>query len=100
MLVLTRRPFTGWDKIVVADGLITITILEVNKMSVRVGITAPDDIPIHREEVWLRIQQEQGEGEVTNADDRVGTAEVPSAANETLALPSEVRSRRRRSRVR
>ena len=54
MLVLTRK--TG-ESIRVADGII-FTILECVGGHVKVGITAPPEIPIHREEVYMRIREE------------------------------------------
>jgi len=51
---------------------IEITILSVAGEKVRIGITAPEDVPVFREEVWLRIAAERGEGNVVagalNAD--------------------------------
>ena len=54
MLVLTRRPE---EKIVIADQ-ITITIVKVQGKTVRLGIEAPGEIPIHRDEVHQRIQSD------------------------------------------
>lgn len=51
MLILTRR--LG-EKIVIG-GNITITILGVRGNQVRVGIEAPRDVPVHREEIQDRI---------------------------------------------
>jgi carbon storage regulator len=53
MLILTRRPgetiFVGENKEV------QITVLGVKGNQVRVGISAPKNVPVHREEVQLRI---------------------------------------------
>jgi carbon storage regulator len=54
MLVLARKQDEG---IRIAD-CVKITILEVNDGRVKIGITAPDEISIHREEVWELIQKE------------------------------------------
>jgi carbon storage regulator len=53
MLVLTRK---CGEKIVLPDLNITITVVEVRGDQVRLGLQAPDNISIHREEVWKRIQ--------------------------------------------
>ncbi len=54
MLVLTRK---NGESIRVADGII-FTILECGNGQVKVGISAPPQLPIHREEVYLRIREE------------------------------------------
>ncbi len=52
MLILTRR--IG-ESIVIGDN-ITITVLEQrNYGNVAIGISAPEDVKVHREEVYLRI---------------------------------------------
>jgi carbon storage regulator len=53
MLVLTRK---CGEKVVIPEQQIVITVVEVRGDQVRLGITAPSDISIHREEVWKRIQ--------------------------------------------
>ena len=51
MLVFTRK--IG-QQVVLPDQDITIDIMEVGKTRVRLGISAPADIPVHRREVWDR----------------------------------------------
>ena len=60
MLILTRR--TG-ETVMVGDD-ITITVLGVKGNQVRVGIKAPRDVPVHREEIYERIKQENGSTDV------------------------------------
>lgn len=57
MLILTRR--IG-ETINVGDD-ITITVLEVKGSQVRIGVNAPKDVPVHREEIYQRIQRERAE---------------------------------------
>jgi carbon storage regulator len=59
MLVLTRR---SRQSIIIGDE-IELTILSVSGEKVRLGIDAPDDVPVFRKEVYLRIQ---GENASTN----------------------------------
>ena len=54
MLILTRR--TG-ETLRIGDD-ITLTILGIKGNTVRVGISAPKDVAVHREEVYLRIKNE------------------------------------------
>ena len=62
MLVLTR---SVGERLIIGDGEITLTILDVRGNQVRLGIDAPKDISVHREEIYLRIQAET---EVATAD--------------------------------
>lgn len=52
MLVLSRRI----DESIQIGDDITVTILDVTGTQVRIGIRAPDDVSIHREEIYERIQ--------------------------------------------
>lgn len=55
MLVLTR---SVGERLIIGDGEITLTILDVRGNQVRIGIDAPKSVPVHREEIFLRIQAE------------------------------------------
>ena len=54
MLVLSRK---AEESMFIGDD-IKITVLDIRGGQVRIGITAPQDIKIHREEVYERINQE------------------------------------------
>ena len=54
MLVLSRK---CGEKIVIPDQNIILTVLEVRGDRIRLGIEAPADVPVHRQEIWQRIQQ-------------------------------------------
>ena len=55
MLILTRR--VG-ETLVIGDD-VTITVLGVRGNQVRVGVNAPKDVGVHREEIYQRIQDEK-----------------------------------------
>ena len=55
MLVLTRKP---GEALMLADE-VKITVLEVKGKQVRLGIEAPADVAVHREEIYRRIEAER-----------------------------------------
>ena len=55
MLILTRRP---GETLYIGDD-ITVTCLGVNGNQVRLGVNAPREVAVHREEVYKRIQNEE-----------------------------------------
>lgn len=61
-LILTRR--VG-ETVVIGDN-ITFTVLGVKGSQVRVGINAPKDVPVHREEIYERIQREKLQPKVSS----------------------------------
>ena len=55
MLILTRR--VG-ETLMVGDE-VTVTVLGVKGNQVRIGVNAPKDVSVHREEIYQRIQKEK-----------------------------------------
>jgi carbon storage regulator len=64
MLILTRR--AGETVMIGSD--VTITVLGVKGNQVRIGINAPKDVAVHREEIYERIQNEKAGGTVPAKD--------------------------------
>ena len=54
MLALTRKK----GEALVINNNIEITVLEIRWDQIKIGISAPKDVPIYRKEVYLQIQQE------------------------------------------
>ena len=63
MLILTRR--VG-ETLMIGDD-VTITVLGVKGNQVRIGVNAPKEVAVHREEIYQRIQKEKT-GDDTDSD--------------------------------
>ncbi len=57
MLILTRKQ---GESVIIGDN-IKVTILQVQGSNIRVGIEAPQEISVHREEIFERIQESKKE---------------------------------------
>ncbi len=73
MLILTRR--AGETVMIGSD--VTITVLGVKGNQVRIGINAPKDVAVHREEIYERIQSEKAAGKSEPAAEEATAAAGP-----------------------
>lgn len=81
MLVLTRK----LGESIVIDGRITVKIVRLEGDTVKVGISAPADVPVHREEIYLEIHQ-SNQAALTD-----GRAPVPQLSPKPLCPPAKSR---------
>jgi len=70
VLIITRRP---GEKVVLGDDVV-ITVMEVSGQTVRLGIDAPKELPIYREEIWAAVKQEN---EAAARADAAGLERLP-----------------------
>ena len=68
MLILTRR--VG-ETLIIGDN-VTVTVLGVKGNQVRIGVNAPKDVTVHREEIYERIKKEKEQGHVSPDDEGLG----------------------------
>ena len=68
MLVLSRQR----DESIIIANNIVITIVEIRGDKVRLGIDAPTEIPVHRQEVYEAIQRENGQTPLAARPARTG----------------------------
>jgi len=68
MLILTRRV----GETVMIGNEVTVTVLGVKGNQVRIGVNAPKDVAVHREEIYERIKREEDqESRTTNPSTKV-----------------------------
>jgi len=69
MLILTRR--VG-ETLMIGDE-VTVTVLGVKGNQVRIGVNAPKEVAVHREEIYDRIKREQETSHVSGESPSAGT---------------------------
>ena len=77
MLVLTRR--VG-ESILIGDEIV-VTVLELNRDQVRIGIRAPRSVTVHREEVYQEILLSNRAAAAADDDDVLGLSAVAAVVD-------------------
>jgi carbon storage regulator len=72
MLILTRRP---QETLVVGDN-IKVQVLGVKGGQVRLGVEAPREVPVYREEIWVRIKRDKHKSGELEPADSVGAGKL------------------------
>ena len=79
MLVLSRQRD---ESIIISDNII-ITIVDIRGDKVRLGITAPSEIPVHRQEVYDAIQRENLKASRLQPEDAKKLSKTPNFMSRT-----------------
>jgi len=82
MLILTRRP---GERVVIGDEIL-VTVMGVSGHTVRLGIAAPEGIPIYREEIWLAVKEENRAAAAATVDALPAVAPQAPVTNEAPAV--------------
>ena len=72
MLILTRK---ASESVHIGDD-IKITVLSIQGKQVKIGIDVPDDLVVYREEVYLRILEENRQAMLAAKNDLLATAQL------------------------
>jgi len=70
MLILSRK----LNESIIIDGRITVKVLRIDKDTVKLGIQAPAELPVHREEIHEAIQKSK-----QGSSQSVGTGPIPKS---------------------
>jgi carbon storage regulator len=94
MLVLSRQRD---ESIIIGDNVI-ITVIDIRGDKVRLGIEAPKEVPVHRQEVYDAIQRENMKAGRAPAKDETSPPSAPSASSPPPPQRSNKRKQRRNRR--
>lgn len=81
MLIITRRP---GEKLMIGDDVV-IEVIEVSGSSVRIGIAAPKEVPVYREEIFSAVKAENAAA--ASADPGQLPDELPAKTSQKSSPP-------------
>jgi carbon storage regulator len=83
MLILSRKV----GETIVIDGRISVKIMRLEGELVKLGIEAPADVPVHRQEIYVEIQKSNAEA-TTNTKTRLPRLAVPVVSLSESTTPT------------
>ena len=85
MLILSRK----LNESIVIDGKIVVKILRIDRDTVKLGIQAPSELPVHRQEIFDAIQRNKATPGVTpSSSQNAGTGSIPKAPTAQVTPPN------------
>jgi len=87
VLILTRKTN---QKLIINDN-IEITVLEVNGNAVKIGINAPSDVSIYREEIYKEIQETNKQAQKLHATDVAKIAGIDKTKTKSFDIISKLK---------
>lgn len=91
MLVLTRKI----NEKLIINGNVKVVVLEATKNSVRIGIEAPNDVPIYREEIYTEIQNANKQSGICKIEhvNEIKTKEFKANKTKKFDLSSQLKNK-------
>ena len=83
MLILSRK----LNESIIIDGKIVVKVLRIDKDTVKLGIQAPSELPVHREEIHEAIQRSKNSGGGQPAPGKPVNAQSASSAEKNHGEP-------------
>jgi len=81
MLILSRKI----NESIIIDGRIVVKVLRIEKDTVKIGIQAPSELPVHREEIHAAIQKSKQSPDISKAGQNVGHLDNDTASSSHAA---------------
>ncbi|HUR47697.1 MAG TPA: carbon storage regulator CsrA [Candidatus Saccharimonadales bacterium] len=84
MLILSRK----LNESIIIDGNIVVKVLRIDKDTVKLGIQAPSELPVHREEIYQAIQKNKQAGINGSPNPNPRNAQGPAAPSQSNPDPA------------